>query len=908
MDPITITLLAALGLGVGIIAQPVLKVIVGGLIIGIEAFLAMINSFLLWIINEVVLKGQNLILGSPAVLQAWGVMTMAANVLFFLALVAFAIMIITRSGGYNFKKAITGLITSVALANLSYQIVLVLIEVGDALKNTAHTMLGFEPSQIETFVNDINLLFSPKVVGGYDVDLVKYIGLSLMMLAVYAISTYVFFRLAFVLIERAVRLIILTIFGPIMFALSLLPHKDLQGMAQTWWSDLIRWILVLPLAYLLLGIASMLKPSDTNSIGQLIIDSFTSPAGSNAGLNSGASAATFMYYIVVIALMLAAANTPGTLKVPISAATKFMTDLANKPFQASSKAISATAGKYWQLGMEGFKGSKAGGLLRQMDVNMAALDTRVKSAKKVGELATRKGVMDKLQPGDERTLADYDNKENKYIESQLPLFGASSMDDLSSAEKTALKLEFENRNPGLVSKRDQAADRDNSFLADMVDVKMKTEPTGKGAADELKEAYEAYGASPTLLNARKLKIAQAVMRRVRNATRDKEERIQIEKDHNNLLDQPFKTLQPDGSMESRTGDDLLKQAGYRWSKGKYAPPKSGEADDETAGVSGAGGANYGDLAKSSATLKSLEDGLNKLNTAIQALSQETETAADGLKGLSTAEQEAANRAVEAGKQLDPQTLKALVDNPGLRDNLSELSSNTDKATVNNLTSDQKKELDNIASTTTNQAAREIKTNDYLKGIGVDETTSAKLASVLSSGIKPEDINNARIFAAGATSPNALTSIKTIIENNQQISGLEQQKATEEANRTAAEQSVNQQQSAINAQINNQSQYTSNVTASLNKTSSPTGDSPKDYLENEIPKLRQEILTALQNTADPIQAAQESRNSVLNATQNGNITQALDHFDLNSLELDGRELDVNRVLKTLDSIITNKPKS
>ncbi|PIR99088.1 hypothetical protein COT87_01305, partial [Candidatus Collierbacteria bacterium CG10_big_fil_rev_8_21_14_0_10_44_9] len=557
--------------------------------------------------------------------------------------------------------------------------------------------------------------------------------------------------------------------------------------------------------------------------------------------NSGASAGLFMYYIVVIALMLAAANTPAMLKVPLSAVTKFMGDLANKPFEA----IKATAGKQMQLGLENFKGTRAGGIFRQMEVSSATLDAKLDSAKKARQATTREGVKNRLQPGDEKTLADYDTKETAYLNSQLPRFGVSSINDLSSAEKTALKLEFENQDPGRTSKRNQATLRDNTFLAEAIKAEMDKEPTGAEAEDNLKKAYEAFGTSPTLLNARKLKIAQGVMRRVRNITRDGTERDAIEDAHDRLID---------GTYNGRTGKELLKQAGYHWSTTKYNDtPRPTRTQEESAGA-GISGSGYSALADNQKELNNLKTSLRELASSIKTLSQEADAAANNLGTLS--DQDTKDAAIKALKLVQENKVDADVllrsDKEDLRDNLTKLSTD-DINTTNNLTQQQEKQIDEIASSDATQEAKQQQISQSLGSEGeIDEATSSRLASVLSHGIKPQDLRNAKAFVAGVTDPEAFRNIRDFIAKSQAVSDLKQQQANLEAKRTTVENTVTEQQSNITAQFSNQDQYTSAVNASFNVDATSTNTN----LDNAS-ALRDEIMSFLSTSANPTTTASQS---------------------------------------------------
>ncbi|AKM85014.1 MAG: hypothetical protein VE98_C0001G0560 [candidate division Kazan bacterium GW2011_GWA1_50_15] len=447
------------------LAESTLKAIVGALVYGLEALLGMINALLLWILNEVILKGQNGVLGSPAVLQAWGAMRSAANVLFFLALAIFAIMIITRSGGYNFKKAITGLVTAVVLANLSYQLVWVFIEAGDALKNSASTVFGFQPSQIDILYQDLLTLFSGGVIFDPKMSIYGYIGLSLVILIIAIVTTYALFRIVAVMTERAIQIILLTIFAPFYFALGLLPHKDLSSYASRWWTNLIKWILVLPISFLLLGVANLLRPNAPgSSVSEQLVALFK--FGDNSAA-AGLDAGMIMYIIVMVAVMIAAANTPKMLDVPLSAATKWMGDMIDKPFQLAGKSASSTIGKYWQLGVEKLKGSKLGGPLRQAEIAGAKLDAQLEAAKKANKVATGRAVNEQLLPQANVILSNRQRKLDEFMAIEgYKRYGVTSIDDLDVAQKSALELQFDKQNPGLASSRNWANAIKNSIAKD----------------------------------------------------------------------------------------------------------------------------------------------------------------------------------------------------------------------------------------------------------------------------------------------------------------------------------------------------------------------------------------------------------------------------------------------------------
>ncbi|MFH0905529.1 MAG: hypothetical protein V1826_02305 [bacterium] len=312
-------------LGLAFVLPTIFNAVIG-LVVGVLiSIINTLSGMLVAIIDYLILPGQRSLLFSPEIQGVWEWMQIAANVLFFAAIFIFAIMIITRQGGYNFKKAINALAIGVIMANLSYKIVLMVVEIGDSLTASAHT---FFSSTGSTF-GGIGPMWETLFMGqGWDTMLtiengtfssgasaVEYLMLALAMLAVSAIGLWVFFRLTFILIERAIRIVLTAIFGPVMFALSIIPYPELQKMGTNWWSDLIRWVLVLPLTYIYIGLANKLMPTDGTPMFQQIIDATNGATGvTNVG--------QFMYLIIPIAILFAAGNVPQMLNISISAVTK----------------------------------------------------------------------------------------------------------------------------------------------------------------------------------------------------------------------------------------------------------------------------------------------------------------------------------------------------------------------------------------------------------------------------------------------------------------------------------------------------------------------------------------------------------------------------------------------------------
>ncbi len=292
--------------------------------------------FLSLIIN-VILPGQNSLIFGEQVFTAWRTMLDLTNIVFFLALFIFAIFIITRNAGYNFKKAVIALITAIALANLSLVIVQLLIEMGDALRNfssliPAFGMQGGDTTQLREWLHglvlpkDFNLEAASK-------DVWDIVWVAFQVMAAQAIIAYVLFRLMFVLVERAIRLAILAIFGPIQAAISVLPQKELQGLGSNWFGDVLRWVLVLPLSFILIGIARLIMPTKSAAT----LESFLNQAQKDGGTLTGTE--ELFLLIIGLGVLVAASSVPTMLKVPVSALTNMLPNYVGKAGKDLGKAV-----------------------------------------------------------------------------------------------------------------------------------------------------------------------------------------------------------------------------------------------------------------------------------------------------------------------------------------------------------------------------------------------------------------------------------------------------------------------------------------------------------------------------------------------------------------------------------------
>jgi hypothetical protein len=276
-----------------------------------------VNLFTL-IITKIILPNQKDLITGPEVREAWNAIRGISNLLFFIALFVFSIMVITRQGGYNFKKSITALITAAALANLSLEIGLFIIEAGDALRNSAAGLAVFnQPPQadapknlqewFESFSKTMNELENDK-----GVSLSQYFVATSATLAQIAIMAYVFFRLAFILCERAIRLTLLLIFAPFQAAVSILPQKELQSLGSNWFGEMIKWTLILPVSFIIISIARLLLPNPGSN--SLVFKALVENVGKTNDIG-GAPLKDIFLLIAGVGVTLAAASTPKMLNL-----------------------------------------------------------------------------------------------------------------------------------------------------------------------------------------------------------------------------------------------------------------------------------------------------------------------------------------------------------------------------------------------------------------------------------------------------------------------------------------------------------------------------------------------------------------------------------------------------------------
>lgn len=336
------------------------KQVWGGIIGGMTRIAVWALNLVTLLITTIILPGQKNLILSPEVQTAWSTVRNISNILFFVALFVFSVMIITRQGGYNFKKSITALLTAAILANLSFQIGLLIIEAGDALRNSAAALIPSPPpiagpdgqpmSWYDNFAVALNILeFDDSVGFG------TYLIATSAIFAQVAVMVYVFFRLAFLLVERAIRLAMNLIFAPFQAAASILPQKELQELGKKWFGEMIKWTLVLPLSFIIVAIAQLLLPDP----GRNALDFITMVQNMASSTDTaGANTADVFKLIAGIAIVYAAAGSAKMLSVVPQGITSALSKTQN--------AISGYGKTAWK-----YTGGAAGKAIQTNATNVA---------------------------------------------------------------------------------------------------------------------------------------------------------------------------------------------------------------------------------------------------------------------------------------------------------------------------------------------------------------------------------------------------------------------------------------------------------------------------------------------------------------------------------------------------------
>jgi len=451
---LTSTLLAiglALSWAAPVHAQGIIGAIAGGILKGalgviqlildiavgiIASILAVINWLLIklieWAASETILR--ELFSYGGGIHTVWEAVLNIANVFFFLALIIFSILIITRQAGYNFKQSITKLVVVVFLANMSFIVARILIfDFGFPLAELARTAIeGANPS-------DFGNVVGQSVWGSMHMGIEWFSGAtparwiqSIMVLVFQVVFTFSLILVGFVLIERTVRLVILTIFAPIQFAFSLLPNKDLQNLSSSWWSDMIKWVLVLPFVWFLMSAAMKILQS-AYAGEEAFINTFTTILSENAAQVPARDWTGVMVTIVAISLIAAAGSVPKLLGISLSAVTQM---IGGAPAALAGKYAKQFAGKEIGYAAETV-GMKAG--LGRLISAAKARGSRMEAQRNVWEQANQSRVDEGIRKRHLKITTEVDRIKNDITAKK---FGGKKFDDLEDVDKEEVNKIF----------------------------------------------------------------------------------------------------------------------------------------------------------------------------------------------------------------------------------------------------------------------------------------------------------------------------------------------------------------------------------------------------------------------------------------------------------------------------------
>lgn len=318
-----------------------------------------------FIIEKVILTSQGQLLRSDQIAQAWDIMLSATNVLLFLALGIMSIMIVTGMQSYNVKKALTALIYAVFIANLSKEIVLLIVDLGDALTDgvrTSFQAIGGSIDPIQLWQNGMTSMFRPVEATtwqeGANAALTTSI-IAFTTLSILAVGAYAMLKVAAVLIERIVRLALSIVFAPLIFILQLFPGAGLDSLAKNWWSDIFKWTLILPTVYFLLGLAGIMMPKNDFTMAPSILNALGLEVEQSVGTTVTPEdfILNLLLAIIAIALTLSAGNAASLLQLKPGSASSALFKPVDNLVGMTKKGGSQLAGAAWNnVRLAGIKG------------------------------------------------------------------------------------------------------------------------------------------------------------------------------------------------------------------------------------------------------------------------------------------------------------------------------------------------------------------------------------------------------------------------------------------------------------------------------------------------------------------------------------------------------------------------
>ncbi|MBU2634751.1 MAG: hypothetical protein KJ674_05940 [Nanoarchaeota archaeon] len=439
-----------------------------------------------------IIELQDTILASGEIKEAWSFVLDIANIIFVIALLIFAVMIILRQTGYNFKKAVTSLVIAVGLANTSGLIVQALNALTNLLAKWASGIFQFTASGADgevarsgavnlanTAMYSVFIMFNSFLTKRFgDIqenvysnikspdqasELLNYLVEATFIVFFIGFGVYVAYRLFFLFAERMVRIILYFIFAPLAFAAGLLPNKQMSDITSKWWSEMLKWLLVYPAAILLLGFslkfiaqAVAINPK-IGEMGMLsgVIALITDSAGT-----SGVTGAltSVVWGIIAIVILLAVANISKVTGITATAATGAAAAWGIGMFKKGTGLAWRTAAAPFKAG-----GKYVGARMKSMGKHAVYRVATSGPLKGITEAVTRKmaapALLDQAREGERKKYFDtlraqqiakrYQSAGSARNQIAKDLFKGKEYKDLDDAEKE----KFKKTNQGLKASR-----------------------------------------------------------------------------------------------------------------------------------------------------------------------------------------------------------------------------------------------------------------------------------------------------------------------------------------------------------------------------------------------------------------------------------------------------------------------
>jgi hypothetical protein len=253
----------------GIGSNPIVTKIINGFL---NFLLQTVTGILYWIsfvaakLFDLLMATTDNLINNPQIKLLWDTSINIANAIFLMVLVVMAVAIVLRkAGGYDFKKAFSLLVIGVVGANVTYLFVKFMNGLSTYFATVIPSIFrdnsdgGLAIFQIGKQIGD-SMTEHIKTVGYDNINPWSFVVAILLC----AIVSIVIAKVAFVLLERAIQLIVRLLIGPIIFATSLFQGTD-KGI-KTWFSEVVTWSLVLPIIYFFLE-ASTIFFSGPNKAG-----------------------------------------------------------------------------------------------------------------------------------------------------------------------------------------------------------------------------------------------------------------------------------------------------------------------------------------------------------------------------------------------------------------------------------------------------------------------------------------------------------------------------------------------------------------------------------------------------------------------------------------------------------------